>query len=1373
MLTAPAFLPGGGLLPSRGLVEDLKEGARKVSPEPQSVMVSIVDPGLRDSLNLGGCAAAGESKGDVLAVDTQPEPEPKSSVPAGVIGHKWLGGQDKVVHQAEELIRDGELPLLMLCGGPGHGKSTVARAVASRLFAAKVWYNSGTNHHVANVRLVEDPAAVPGYIGVAIGAITNSQRRRTGLTIQELVEYLEKYHSSEAERMGVIIDDADYLILGEARRVDFYEILKQVLEAAPGLQILVTSQQPMRVPGEEVPCVLVPHLSHENAASVLCSLTPGLSESASAELAALAGGVPATLYSIACAICAGMPPELLIQERIANGNFHSIPQDKYGGGNHLNSLVTACSYSMGTLVREYRDSLVLLGIFPGAFDIESAAAVMGVPHKVMVTGLMKVLTQAHMVLPADKGMYYLHPLVHDVLSAETSKLESQGRYDEARCRFVKHFGQLLRSVGQEYRNRARGSGAHKEFMRHRSSINQMMRWVGTKKQPADSGALYCNILWTSWDLLQLLMPLDELENFTRQCVGMAQDNKDQSAEARALVMDAWVLVEQGRYQAALEELDCAREILKAICKPGHKDLATEMTVRSMALSGRGNFNDAKEVLQDALRLRVTLFGDKHPETAEVQCLLGSLLAELGDYEAAQHLQNTALSTRTMALGEDHPAVASSRLRLAQVQSQLGQWVEAEKNFRRTIEISQSLYKSEHELVASSLCGLSMFRAAEGFADEAHLLAKTSHAILEKALGPNHPKIAEPLLIMSHLGLSRGNVFEVEESIMRAVEVTHQHLRSDHPRVLAALNALGSFKCCKGDLEDAAILHASVCKHLTNSLGSEHQLMATACCYLANVRAAQGNHKAAASLLNQAQGILENLFNDPKHPSMVPVWSGRAAVMQAHGDREAADRFYERILEMSGDSNTPGCAGFYAPVALNNLAVTMKARGELDKAEECYRRSLDLTERSYGVGHTSVARCLNNLALLMMDKGQYNSSEELYRRAVAIVSDLLGPDHVEVATSLNGLAVVLKKQGKLHDAETLYHGALDIQQKSLPENHPDLAVSYNNLATLYQSQGHFESSEKNYRHALDIRMSNYGEANATVATSLSNLASLMNDMGRYDEAEELHNRALRIREEVLGENHQEVAHSLVGLAQLYRNTGQRKVSEQYHRRALNLREEVLGPDHLQTAESCDGLAALLAGLEEDEITQLEMPQKGFGARFKKAFKRNKAPKPAESEVSEAEALYRRAVEIRRARLGLSHPEMAPSLNGLALILKRKKNYKESERIYRMAVNISERSHGVWHPSVGTSMHELAELLDRQEKYSDAEPFYRRALEVWEATLGPNHPHVAVGLGNLARLLKILEREAEAEEVEEQLQVATQALMLTCRTMTPTKGDAATQ
>lgn len=922
----------GFLVPEKG------PGSSPGSGDTATVIVSLVEP------KVGGEPGRKKSGSKVESTSNQTDFGPAAPSDSG-----WLGGRDDVVQQVEELLRSGEFPLLVLCGGPGHGKSTVARAVASRLVAGSFWCNTGSSC-ICNLRMLQDPVEVSGHIGVAIGAITNAQRRRSGFSVAELTAYLSRHHRREDERLGVVLDDADYLTLGEAKRIEFHQVLKRIIDSSDSVQLLLTSQQPIRVPGEEVPCVLVPHLSNDSARAVLARLAPGIKADQAAELASMAGGIPGTLYAVSCAIGAGMPADELIKQARQQGNLHSVRQEAYGGGGHLASLVDACSYSMGTLVREYRDALVLLGIFPSMFDVEGAAAILGASRKVMVTGLLKVLTQAHMVLPAGKGYYYVHPLVRDVLSSEVAEFEAQGRYEEARCRFVQHFGELFRRVGQEYRNCARNSGAHLEFQKHRGSIDVMMSWVGTSKQPANSEALYCKLLWTSWDLLQLLMGLPELETLTRQCVAMSQDMNDQYAEARALVMDSWVLVHQGRYQVALEELARAKEILEATCAPGHEDLATEMLVRGMALSSRGSFAEAREVLELALEVRKAAFGEDHPETAEVKCYLASILTDLAEYEYANRLHEAALAVRTDALGTDHPAVALSRLRLGQLQALCGQWIEAEKNFRRTIDICQGLSGSESELVAASLAGLAQFRFAEGFADEARMLAKRSKEVYEKALGNRHPQIAEPLLVLSHLGLSQGNVQEVEESIMQSVEVTHQHLRSDHPRVLAALNALGSFKRCKGDLEDAAILHSSVHKHVVNSLGTEHPLMATTCCHMASVREAQGNHKHALALLHQARKILEAVHGNDKHPAMVAIWGGISSVKMAQGDRDAAGHYYTKILEMSGSEEKPGCAGFFAPVAYNNLAVMMKAKGDLKQAEALYRRSLALTERSYGQGH---------------------------------------------------------------------------------------------------------------------------------------------------------------------------------------------------------------------------------------------------------------------------------------------------------------------------------------------------------------------------------------------------------------------------------------
>jgi tetratricopeptide (TPR) repeat protein len=52
----------------------------------------------------------------------------------------------------------------------------------------------------------------------------------------------------------------------------------------------------------------------------------------------------------------------------------------------------------------------------------------------------------------------------------------------------------------------------------------------------------------------------------------------------------------------------------------------------------------------------------------------------------------------------------------------------------------------------------------------------------------------------------------------------------------------------------------------------------------------------------------------------------------------------------------------------------------------------------------------------------------------------------------------------------------------------------------------------------------------------------------------------------------------------------------------------------------------------------------------------------------------------------------------------------------------------HPEVATSLNNLAVLYKRQGKYEDAEPLYKRALRIREKALGPDHPDTATCRNN---------------------------------------------
>ena len=113
------------------------------------------------------------------------------------------------------------------------------------------------------------------------------------------------------------------------------------------------------------------------------------------------------------------------------------------------------------------------------------------------------------------------------------------------------------------------------------------------------------------------------------------------------------------------------------------------------------------------------------------------------------------------------------------------------------------------------------------------------------------------------------------------------------------------------------------------------------------------------------------------------------------------------------------------------------------------------------------------------------------------------------------------------------------------------------------------------------------------------------------------------------------------------------------------------------------------------------------------------------------------------LGPDHPDTALSLNNLAALYRAQGKLTEAEPLYRRALEICERVLGPDHPDTALSLNNLAALYRAQGKLTEAEPLYRRALEIRERVLGPDHPDTATSLNNLAFLYKAQGKLTEAE------------------------------
>src|SRR5687767_6889282 len=76
-----------------------------------------------------------------------------------------------------------------------------------------------------------------------------------------------------------------------------------------------------------------------------------------------------------------------------------------------------------------------------------------------------------------------------------------------------------------------------------------------------------------------------------------------------------------------------------------------------------------------------------------------------------------------------------------------------------------------------------------------------------------------------------------------------------------------------------------------------------------------------------------------------------------------------------------------------------------------------------------------------------------------------------------------------------------------------------------------------------------------------------------------------------------------------------------------------------------------------------------------------------------------------------------------------DYPEAERLLREAAAIQEVSLGSQHPDLAITLNNLALICERTHNYDEAERGYRRAHAIAVASLSPGHPFIATSLKNL--------------------------------------------
>jgi predicted ATPase/DNA-binding winged helix-turn-helix (wHTH) protein len=261
--------------------------------------------------------------------------------------------------------------IVTVVGPGGIGKTTVALAAAESLVAA---HEHGARF--VDLSPVSDPQFVPSALASALGLTIHSKD-----LLPALIAYLRD------RQLLIVLDGSDHVIEAVA------PLVEQVVSGAPGVHILTTSREPLRVKGERVhrlaPLENPPHSARLMAAEALqFSAVQLFVERAAASVegfelsdadAPIVAAICRKLEGIALAIelAATRIDAFGLRElsTLLDDRIRLLNQGMRTAQPRHRSLAAALEWSYGYLPEGERVILRRLSVFAGPFNLESASAV--------------------------------------------------------------------------------------------------------------------------------------------------------------------------------------------------------------------------------------------------------------------------------------------------------------------------------------------------------------------------------------------------------------------------------------------------------------------------------------------------------------------------------------------------------------------------------------------------------------------------------------------------------------------------------------------------------------------------------------------------------------------------------------------------------------------------------------------------------------------------------------------------------------------------------------------------------------------------------------------------------------------------------------
>lgn len=401
-----------------------EEGARLLAaelgaePEPETVALS-------EAIKARQIAPAPHASAPIAPASTPPRVDQHATPLAFELPLTDFVGRTRELGELAEQLAAPSCRLLTLVGPGGIGKTRLAGELASQ----------NAHRYAAGAALVLlASASTPAQIPAAIAAALGVQLPATG--------------DSWSNLAGLLADREQLLVLDNMEQLlDAAPQLAQLLRAAPGLKLVVTSREALRLREEWLYRVHGLRASGADAEDDAVQLFAVRARQAHANLdlaverpavraiCQLVGGMPLAIELAAAwtssLSCAEIAAEIAASLRLLETDLRNVPE-------RHRSVQAVFDQSWGQLDDAQQRALARLSVFAGSFTREGAAAVAGADSATLAR-----LHERGLLGRADERRYRLHPLVRSYAAQRLGEAPADER--AAWAAYGRFYGGLLRS----------------------------------------------------------------------------------------------------------------------------------------------------------------------------------------------------------------------------------------------------------------------------------------------------------------------------------------------------------------------------------------------------------------------------------------------------------------------------------------------------------------------------------------------------------------------------------------------------------------------------------------------------------------------------------------------------------------------------------------------------------------------------------------------------------------------------------------------------------------------------------------------------------------------------------------------------------------